>query len=379
MDADLEVRGYARSALAEQARRGQAEARGIILTELAYDTANPDLAYLAVLDHLGDEDRVTELLQSVVARAPRDIGLIARTALVRRGDPESIAVFEEMVGGEDPYARINALRGLAAIRKVLGWEHWDEIARRGEPQEVLPLAEIMQAAMDTGHPQAVKAADLLEALAADRTNGVHVEITTRLYNRLHPWAVEATRVEIQQAVGGLLTQAADRVIAGPPELQRDVAELALERLRTDVLRDSDSLLLYRLLAHAAPDLAAGPLVDCVLGRDDSSRELARLVTTLLARVGAPALTALERELGDPRADVLFVQLAGDLRSGAALPGLERLLMDERKDVELRLAALDCLGLLRDGPRAELLRTAADRWVGDPQFRERARLIFWNYL
>jgi hypothetical protein len=379
MDADLEVRGFARAALAQQARQGNAEAQAIVLAELDLDPAAPDLAFLAVLDHLGEDERVTELLRRIVVEAPPDISLIARTALVRRGDPEQMALFEEMMAGDDPYARINALRGLAAIRMVLGWEHWRTIARRGEPEEVLPLAEIMQAAMDSGHPQAVLAADLLETLATDPTNGVHVEITTRLYQRLHPWAVEATRVDIQEAVGGMLTQTVDRVIDGPAGLQPDAAELARQRLASDAsLREGDRLLLCRLLAHVAPDASAGLLVDYALGRQGASPELAALMPTLLTRVGLPALDVLERELGDPEADALYVRIAGDLRSGAALPGLERILMAEDSSRELKLAALESVALLREGNRAELVRAAAQRW-SDPELRERARLVFWNYL
>ena len=40
---------------------------------------------------------------------------------------------------------------------------------------------------------------------------------------------------------------------------------------------------------------------------------------------------------------------------AALPGLERILLAESTPPPVRQAALDCLALLRDGPRAECLR------------------------
>jgi hypothetical protein len=375
MDGDPDVRAHARTALAQRARSGDRQARAYVIAELDLDTSAPDPTYLSVLDHLGDVPEIDALLRRIEREAPEEVAFVARTALVRRGDPEALAAFGDMLAGDDFRARINALHGLLAVRVVLGWEHWTAIARRGEPAEVLPLAGVLLLAVDIGHPQAFAASELLEALAADRTNGVHVEVTDRLYARRHPWALEATRAAVREAVGGMLSQTVDRVIEGSPGDAPEMAEIAWQRLEAGELRAQDRLLLLRLLAHVAPERAADRLVHEAL---DPDSELADEAPLLLTRTGAAGLARLEQELGDPEADALYVRVAGDLRSSAALPGLQRILLSDTSLPPVRRAALDCLALLRDGPRAQLLRDAVER-VRDPAFAARARLIYWNYL
>jgi hypothetical protein len=234
---------------------------------------------------------------------------------------------------------------------------------------------LLELSVDRGDPEAARAMDLLEALAAESSNSVHGVVTDRLFARSHPWAVDSTRAQLDQFVGGQLAAVVSRIIAGPADLQRGFAEQALARLETQTLRDQDRELLMRLLAHVAPDLGAEPIVREAL---DPASPLAPLMLALLTRLGPAGLARLERELGSPQADTLFVRVAGEEGSGAALPGLERILLAPGTGRPLRLAALDCIGRLRDGPRAELLRRAVAE-LNDPELAAHARLVFWNYL
>jgi hypothetical protein len=375
MDVDPTVREYARAALAKRAVDGDRSARTYVLAELKLQTADPDPTYLAALDHLGDDDEIDEVLRTIERTATERVAFVARSALVRRGDPDALAAFEAMLAGDDPYARGNALHGLLAAQVVLGWDHWDRIARHGNQSEVLPLAGILLRAIDIGHPQAVKASAMLEALAMDRSNGVYVEVTDRLYNRRHPWAIEATRLEVQHAIGGQLSETVDRVIDGSPLDAPEMAGIARQRLELEAVREEDRVLLLRLLAHVAPEQGVDLLVREAL--DPTSRVVIEM-PALLVRSGRVGLERLEQELGQPAADVLYIKVAGDLGSGAALHGLERILLAEATPPPVRQAALDCLALLRDGPRAELLRGVVDQ-LKDPALAARARLIYWNYL
>ena len=95
--------------------------------------------------------------------------------------------------------------------------------------------DLLERSVDRGDPEAARAMDLLEALAADRSNSVHGLVTERLFARSHPWAVESTRVELNQFVGGQLAEVVSRIIGGPAESQREMAALALTRLETQTL------------------------------------------------------------------------------------------------------------------------------------------------
>jgi hypothetical protein len=280
-----------------------------------------------------------------------------------------------MLAGPDPFARRNALNALVASGRVLGWESFDSIIRGGSSDEILPVVSLLELSVEHGDPEANRAMDLLELLAADRGNSVHAVVTDRLYSRSHPWAVETTRAEIEQAVGGQLAGTVSRVMTGPADLQRGMAELAAKRLATQTLRDADRELLLRLLAHTAPDLGVEPIVREAL---DEKSPIAPLMLALLARLGPVALQRLQPELGTPAVDALFIRVAGETRSAAALPGLERILLDPGVDPALRGAALDTLGRLTDGPRAELLRKVVAA-TNDRELAARARLVFWNYL
>jgi hypothetical protein len=280
-----------------------------------------------------------------------------------------------MLSGGDLVARRNALYALVAAGRVLGWDTFDQIIRSGIVEDIAPVVDLLELTVERGDPEAARAMDLLEALAADRSNSVHVLVTERLYARSHPWAVESTRVELNQFVGGQLAAVVSRIIGGPVELHREMAELASTRLETQTLRDQDRELLMRLLAHTAPELGVEPIVREAL---DETSPLAPLMLSLLVRMGPVALARLERELGAPQVDALFIRVAGEARSGAALPGLRRILLSPTTERPLRLAAVDCIGRLRDGPRAELLREALAA-QDDRELAAHARLVFWNYL
>ena len=375
MDADLDVRSFARAALAQVARNGNLAAQSVILNELETQANDPDLAYLAVAADFQDRPRVESILH-IIERSPfEEPSLVARTALLRLGDPAAEQAFRAMLAGGDPYARRNALNALVASRRILGWESFEQILRTGDVEDMLPVVALAELAVDRGDPEAPQAMDLLEALAADRSNPVNVVVTDRLYARSHPWAVESTRAELQQFVGPRLSEVVSRIISGPAALQREMAESAAQRLSSQTLRDQDRELLMRLLAHTAPDLAVEPIVREAL---DESSPIAPLMLAPLARLGPVALQRLERELGDPQAEALFLRVAVESRSSAALPGLERILLDPDTDPALRYAALDCLGRLSDGPRAELLRKVVAARA-DRELAAHARLVFWNYL
>jgi len=375
MDPDLGVRSFARAALSQVARRGDLAAQAVILNELESQLQDPDLAYLTVAAEFQDRPRVEAILRAVERSPFPEPALVARTALLRLGDPDAEMAFREMLAGNDPLARRNALNALVASGRVLGWESFDAIIRQGSPDDVIPVVDLLELSVERGDPQASHAMDLLEAIASERSSSVHVLVTDRLYARGHPWAVESTRAELKQLVGGQLSQVVSRVIAGPADLQREMASIAASRLATQTLRDQDRELLLRLLAHVAPDLGADPIVREAL---DESSPIAPLMLALLARLGPVGLQRLERELGTPAGDALFIRVAGEQRSGAALPGLERILLSPSTDPALRVAAIECLGRLRDGPRAELLRKAVAA-SGDRELAARARLVFWNYL
>lgn len=374
MDADLAVRSFARAALAQVARRGDATAQNVILNELEAQPLDPDLAFLTVAADFQDRARVEAMLRAAERSPFEEPALVARTALLRLGDPEAERAFHEMLAGRDPLVRRNALNALVAAGRVLGWESFDAIIRAGASEEILPVVSLLELSVEHGDPEANHAMDILEALAADRDNSVHAVVTDRLYARSHPWAVETTRAEVEQAVGGQLAGTITRIMTGPADLQRGMAELAAKRLATQTLRDTDRELLMRLLAHTAPDLGVEPIVREAL---DEQSPIAPLMLTLLSRLGPVALQRLEPELGAPAVDALFIRVAGDTRSAAALPGLERILLEPGTDPALRQAALDALGRLRDGPRAELLRKVAA--TNDRELAARARLVFWNYL
>lgn len=375
MDGDLEVRSFARAALARVAQRGNRTAQEVILAELEASPQDPDLAYLTVLGDFQDRRRVENVLHTL-ERSPYDEpALIARTTLLRLGDPDAERAFKQMLAGNNRIARQNALNALVASGRILGWESFDTIVGLGDERDVLPAVSLLDLAVERGDPNAGHAMDLLEALAANRSNNVHTYVTGLLYNRGHPWAVESTRVELNQFVGGQLSETISRVIGGPADLQPEMASLALKRLQTQTLRDQDRELLLRLLAHVAPELGADPIVREAL---DESSPLAPLMLPQLSRLGTVGLKRLEQELGTPQGDALFIRVAGDQRSGAALPGLERILLAPGTDPALRLSALDCIGRLRDGPRAEVLRRAVGQ-LNDPELSARARLVFWNYL
>ena len=375
MDADLAVRSYARAALSQVARRGDVVAQNVILGELEQQPLDPDLAFLTVAAEFEDRSRVEALLRAAERSPYEEPALVARTALLRLGDPDAERAFHEMLAGSDSFARLNALNALVASGRVLGWERFDGIIRGGTYEEILPVVDLLELSVERGDPEANRAMDMLEALAADRGNSVHTLVTDRLYARAQPWAVETTRAEIEQAVGGQLAGTVSRVLSGPADLQRGMAELAVKRLATQTLRETDRELLMRLLAHTAPDLGVEPIVREAL---DEQSAIAPLMLALLARLGPVGLQRLQAELGTPAADALFIRVAGETRSGAALPGLERILLDPAVDPALRRAALDALGRLKGGPRAELLRKVVAA-TNDREFAARARLVFWNYL
>lgn len=382
-DADPEIVGFARGALAEQARRGSPEARTAVLDALEAGPHDADLAFLTVAAGFPADGRVDELLRRVAAEGQGTVRFIALTGLLARDDPMAYEAFEGMLRDGDGALRREVLLAAATARKVLGQDHWATWLQQDVHALCAPLVQVLLAALDQGHPDAARALELLERAAGDPHCSVHHETLDGLYARRHPNAIEEVRRALQLAIGGGLTLAVDRVVAGPAErpfdleLRAGLAGLAMDRLRDDAeLRDGDRITLCRLVAAVAPEAGADVLVAHALGQG-VSRDVADAVADQLAAAGAPVVERLGRDLGDPQADELLVYVAAQSRTGAALPWLERLLAAPGTVPSTRRAALDCLALVQGAGREELLRRVLPGL--DPVLRERAQLVFWNYL
>ncbi len=384
-DQDLEIVGYARGALAELARRGSDEARETVLAELEADPVDVDMAYLAVAAGLPRDDRTDALLHRMAAEGQGTVRLVALTGLLARGDPMAVAVFEEMISSIDADVRLQALRAAGSANAVLGQAQWEPMLDMDVYPLSAALVRILFTAVDSGHPDAARALQLLERAASDPAYSVQTMVLDALFVRRHPNVIEGLRADLPVVKGSALALTVDRIITGPREwpadlaLRAELAQMALARLQGEQdLRDGDRVVLCRLVADIAPEASADLLVDYALGRHGVDRSVSEGVIDDLATLGDTGLECLARELGTPEGDALAVHAAAETGSPAALPLLEQLLLAEGTAADTRRAALDCLARVPSGPREELLRRVLER-VADPELRRHAQLVFWNYL
>lgn len=382
-DADPEVVGFARGALAEQARRGSPEARAAILDEIESSPQDVDLAFLTVAAGFPADGRTEELLRRVALEGQGTVRFIALAGLLARDEPMAFEAFESMLRDGDAALQREVLLAAATARKVLGTDHWATWMQQDAHALCSPLAHILFAALDQGHPEAARALELLERAAGDPTASVREQVLDGLFARRHPNAIEGVRADLQVATGAGLTLVVDRIVAGPGDrpadraLRVELAGLALARLAGEPdLRDPDRVTLCRLLAAIAPEAGAEALVGHALGRG-VSREVADAVADQLSTAGGAVVGRLGDELGDPQVDELLVYVAAQSRTAAALPWLERLLAAPGTAPATRRAALDCLALVQGEDREALLRRVLPAL--DPALQERAQLVFWNYL
>jgi hypothetical protein len=384
-DTDPDVVGFARGALARLAQRGNVEAREAVLAELESDPVDVDLAYLAAAASFPADERTDVVLRRIAAQGGGTVRLVALTGLVARDDAEAIASFEQMLREGDHELKVEVLRATAAASRVLGLSEWESLLRTNAYALCVPLVNVMLTACDTGHPAAARALELLERAATDPGCVVQVDVLNALYARRHPSVIEGVRHDLQRVVGIQLSLVVDRILVGPDEIasdkqvRADLAELAIQRLERDtVLSDADRVTLCRLLVSIAPERGADVLVNYALGRHVSAL-VSEGVSDLLPAAGDPVVVRLGRELGTPLPDELMVFMAAQGHSAATLPFLQRLLCSTATEPRIRLAALDALGLVRQGPREALLREVLERCELDEALRQRAQLVFWNYL
>lgn len=379
-DVDPDVQRVARSALGIRAAGGDVSAQQLILEELEAQGDVPDLEYLSTLRNFRESPEAAELLLAATESGALETSLMAWSALLDLGHPAAIEHFDEALASDDHVTQLNSLRVVASSGRLVGEDSWADLARSGVRPVVLTTASLLVRSIDTGHESAGEALALLEELAADSLCPAQVEIITALYQRDHDWAVEKTRKEIKTFVGGQLSQTVDRLIASPgAPASAQMIDLAFERLEGSEPREIERALLCRLVAHVAPTRAAERLVGYALQDDGVSPQFANEMVGLLDRLGEPGLVALgERADESERAASLFVYLAGALRSPQALPYLEQIVLDDTRDLRLRRDAMDAIVRVDVGPREEVLRRAADALPAGP-LRDRARLLFWNYL
>jgi len=377
-DQDVDVRSYARGALAQRARGGESDSQAIILAELSQSLGDPDMAYLAVLRNFPDDAELRAVLQQVVKVSGGSARMVALASLLALGDPDAAAAYEDLLAVPEVSVQVDTLRTAATAGKVVGEVHWDRIARAQNYTLTIALAGVLVLAYDTGHPSAPHAAEILERIASDLTDPARTDVITLLYNRSHPLAVETTRQELMHLVGLSLDRTLARVIEGPDALKPGFAELALERLQDTSLRPEERGLLIRMLAYVAPERGTELAVRFALQQDGATAEAAQSMRAILPVLGPPGLARLAREIGTPEGNALFMEDAGYLGSGDALPDLQRLILDPSTSRQQREEGLDTLARLRDGPREETLRAVIDQ-LDDPALRERGRLLFWNYM
>ncbi|MGQ0552018.1 MAG: HEAT repeat domain-containing protein [Planctomycetota bacterium] len=375
---DPETVAFGIAGLCERARRGDAEAQSALLDLLESESEQPEPSALSALDAFPESARLTALLKQFSAHGDPTVRLLALAARLRRDDPEAVAHFEHLLAHRDPIPRINGLNTVAGARKVLGEESWDALANLGMPTEQVPLLAILTEAVDQGSAAAPHALTLIEQFGTTPGHPVRMQALQTLLQREHPWAVETTRQELQSAVGSALGEAVGRVLVTRAPLRQELVLLAKARLAEPELRDEDRWQLCRLLAAAAPELGADPIVRVVLGRDEAPPWLVESMASLLGQLGPAGLQRLAQELDDPLGRALYVRIAGGLRAPEALEPLRRILLDPRTERSVLFEGLDALVKLPQGPREEVLREVLKQ-RDDPVLSERGRLLFWNYL
>lgn len=374
-DADLEIRAHARAALGMRARAGDQEALAYVVHDLDESPSDPDIAYLLVLGETEVGPEALDVLRRVVDSAGHEARMTALSALLAQGDADAADDVAAMIADSDPITRLNALRMAHLARVVVGMDSWTELARNGSYQEVTSLIALFDRAVRTGHDAALRAVELLESIAADPTNSAQGEAIAVLLGQNHPWAVERSRLELQQGVGAHLAGTVHRVVRVGGEPLRALWPVVHERLTSEEkLADSDQLLLMRVLVAAEPAQALALLAPRV--REDSSFGLA--VASLIAPTGARGLAILADGVTDDRGAALYVLVASEVRDPAALPVLSAIVLDRERDMTVRRHALDAMVRIRGGDRVETLRSTALA-LEDESLRQRARLLFWNHL
>ena len=377
-DLDPEVARLAGDVLIERARRGDDAALGRVFDELEANLVMADVDAVRMLGDLPPGGRADEILRRVAELSGAALHVAAEVSLARHGDADALAELERLANDPDISLRTDIWRLAGEAGLVIGRGRWEESVRVGAYQEVVALFSVLVHAIDEAREEGPEALGLVERVASDPRASAKATALRLLYLRGHPLAVEETRRELSGGAGAQLGQVVDRVLEGPADLWPSMGQLALARLEAGGLRVADELTLMRFVAGAVPVAAADRVVDAALGRN-ASAELASGAADVLAGLGDTGLARLAGELGTPRADALFVLLAGELRSPAALEGLAAILADAEAPASIKQLALDALARVQGGPRVELLRSLLDNAAVDPALRERARLVFWNYL
>ena len=302
----------------------------------------------------------------------------ALTIQLKLGVPGAREEVQSRLQHGNTATRINVLQAAVASGVVLDRDLWRPTLRRADRIEALALADMLLMAVDTGHADADAAVVLLEEMASHGTGNAHMEVVDALFRREHPLGTERTRHALQVEVGGRLSQVCDRVISAVRRDRSEFVELALARLPDVSDRPADFVPLLRMLAHVDPARAADPVVDALVEAARDDRTLATAMLPLLDQLGLYGLQALAARPRTPEIDGLLVYAAGKVRSGWALPHLERIILDAATSEALRVEALDTIARLWDGPREESLRKVIAQ-LQDADLTARARLLYWNYL
>ena len=375
-DDELDVRDAARAALVARVRNGDLEALAYMLADLEERPHDPEIRFFTALADVPTDPRVLSVLRRITEQADYAVRTEALATLAAHGDTRSIEELERMMVSDDMIARINGTHMAARSGQVLGEESWRSIVDRRERQPVLMLMAMMDLAIREGHSSAPLAVELIERMGQDPTHPAQVEALDLLFGMGHPWGVERTRNEIQTAVGPFLSQTVERIDREGGELGLEFAELAYDRLAQPDLGDIERLLLCRLLASVDPVRAADVLVGYVMEGTNSAGVLDLM--SQLSQLGDQGLRRLQAEVGTNRGAGLYLLLASQVGGADSLPVIEQISMDMSLDPVVRQYALDAIVRVQGGDREGTLRRVA-QVANDQQVRDRAFLLFWNYL
>lgn len=370
-----EVRTQARAALVHRVRGGDEEAIYYLVEDVQRNAATPDPHFLQVLGEVPADENVLRALRTVVERAGYEPKLTALSCLLVHGDEETKERVAEMIRSGDQITRVNAMRMTALARVVLAVDTWESTASFGAYQDCLNLMSVLVHAIRSGHDEAPLAYDLLELMAADPGHNAQAEALNVLFKFENAFAVDRTRLELQQGVGAWLGVTVDRIVgAGQTAAAAEMVAVALERLEDPALGDDEEVLLLRLLANIDPASAAHRIAE-------HTREPGRMaedMLPMLSLLGGHGLSVLSDHVDTDRGAAVYVYAAAQVGDPMALPVLEAIVLDEALDPMVRQHALDAVARLRSGPREDSLRQIALA-LDDPSVSERARLLFWNYL
>lgn len=374
-DDDPDLRSLARGALSERVRGGDPVARDVLLDELERTAAAPDLAYVTVLGECPPDDRGLAVLRRIANEAALSESLAALTSLLVHDDPMAVQRVEQMLATGDDTARINGLRMAAMAGRILGHDQWLPIVLGRNRSAVLALMSLLVRAIETGHDDALLAVQLLEEMAGDPTHPCQADALDALLQQQHPFAVERTRFELMRAQNPYLGVTVDRIVRADPQLAREFLPIVQSRLDDPETPPAEQVVLCRVLAHVAPELAGPRLVELAMSEDPA---LASAMLPYLTRIGPHAIRELAPRVENDRAAGLLIYVASVTGVPESLPLLEAIVLDTRRDQGLRRYALDAVVRLSGGPREAVLRRLA-KTLGDPFVSARARLLFWNYL